>query len=77
LPSPDLPFDPLTLLIDDELARRDSAGVARRIHNSRFEDVCDLRDLDFTDNPEIPRARRWELATGQFIPPRRDLQPRR
>lgn len=61
------PLDLLLLLLDDELARRDAAGVARRIHRARFEDACDLRDFDFTYNPEIPKARLWALASGHFI----------
>jgi DNA replication protein DnaC len=61
------PLEFLLLLIDDELARRDGDAVHRRIRAARFEDVCDLRDFDFSYNPEIPKARLWELATGRFI----------
>jgi DNA replication protein DnaC len=61
------PIDFLLVLLDDELARRDAEGVARRIHAARFEDVCDLRDFDFSFNPEIPKARLWELAAGRYI----------
>jgi DNA replication protein DnaC len=61
------PLDFLTLLLDDEIARRENEGVARRIRNARFEDVCDLRDFDFAYNPEIPQARLWDLATGRFV----------
>jgi len=61
------PLDFLLLLLDDELARREAEGVARRIHSARFEEVCDLRDFDFTYNPEIPKAQLWELASGRFI----------
>ncbi len=37
------PLEFLTLLIDDELARRDTEGVGRRIHKARFDaraNVC-------------------------------------
>ena len=61
------PLEFLLLLIDDELARRDGDAVHRRIRAARFEDVCDLRDFDFSYNPEIPKARIWELASGRFI----------
>ncbi len=61
------PLEFLTLLIDDELARRDTEGVARRIHKARFDEVCDLRDFDWTYNPEIPKGRVWDLASGRFI----------
>src|SRR6266545_7679394 len=50
------PIDFLLLLLDDELGRREAESVARRIHQARFEEVCDLRDFDFTYNPEIPKA---------------------
>jgi CRP-like cAMP-binding protein len=42
------PLEFLALLLDDELARREAEGVAQRIARARFEDVCDLRDFDFT-----------------------------
>ncbi len=55
------------LLLEDELGRREAEGVARRIRRARFEDVCDLRDFDFGYNPEIPKARLWELANGRYL----------
>jgi DNA replication protein DnaC len=61
------PVDFLLLLLDDELARREAEGVARRIRNARFDDVCDLRDFDFSFNPEIPRTSVWELASGRYL----------
>jgi len=61
------PLEFLTLLIDDELARRDTEGVERRIHKARFDEVCDLRDFDWSYNPEIPKGRVWDLASGRFI----------
>jgi DNA replication protein DnaC len=61
------PLEFLLLLLDDELARREADGVARRIRQARFEDACDLRDFDFGYNPELPKAKVWELASGRFI----------
>jgi len=61
------PLDFLLLLLDDELARREAEGVARRIHRARFEDLCDLRDFDFTYNPDIPKSQLWELASCRYI----------
>ena len=61
------PLEFLLLLLDDELARRDADGVARRIRAARFEDNCDLRDFDFSYNPETPKAQLWDLASGRFI----------
>jgi CheY-like chemotaxis protein len=61
------PLEFLALLLDDELARREADGLARRIRKARFDELCDLRDFDFSYNPEIPKARIWELASGRFI----------
>jgi len=61
------PLEFLTLLIDDELARRDTEGVERRIHRAHFDEVCDLRDVEWGYNPEIPKGRIWDLASGRFI----------
>lgn len=61
------PLEFLQLLLDDELARREAEGVSRRIQRARFEEVCDLRDFDFTYNPELPKAQLWELASGRFL----------
>ncbi len=60
-------LDFLLLLLEDELARREAEGVARRIRRARFDEICDLRDFDFGYNPEIPKARLWELASGRYL----------
>src|SRR5262245_27701291 len=61
------PLEFLVLLLDDELARRQSESVLRRIQRARFEEVCDLRDFDFAYNADLPKAQLWELASGHFI----------
>jgi DNA replication protein DnaC len=61
------PLDFLLLLLEDELLRRENEGVARRIGRGRFEESCDLRDFDFAYNPEIPKAKLWELASGRYL----------
>ncbi len=61
------PLEFLALLLDDEVVRREADGVARRIHQARFDEVCDLRDFDWNYNPEIPKARLWELASGRYL----------
>jgi DNA replication protein DnaC len=63
------PLDPLgflLLLVEDELVRARPSRSAY-ITRARFDEVCDLRDFDFTFNPEIPKARIWELASGRFV----------
>ena len=61
------PLEVVQLLLDDEVLRREHESVARRIQRARFEEVCDLRDFDFSYNPEIPKAKLWELASGRYI----------
>ncbi len=61
------PLDFLLLLLEDELVRREAEAVSRCISRARFDEVCDLRDFDFSYNPEIPKARVWELASCRFI----------
>lgn len=61
------PLDFLELLLDDELARREAAGVEQRIRRARFDEVCDLRDFDFSYNPQIPKAELWQLASGRYL----------
>src|SRR5947209_8567922 len=61
------PLEFLVLLLDDELARREADGVERRLRRARFEDQCDLRDFDWSYNPELPKARLWELASGRYL----------
>jgi DNA replication protein DnaC len=61
------PLEFLVLLLDDELARRESESVARRVQRAHFEALCDLRDFDFAYNPEVPKAQLWDLASGHFV----------
>jgi hypothetical protein len=50
------PLELVQLLLDDAVLRREHESVARRVGRARFEEVCDLRDFDFSYNPEIPKA---------------------
>ncbi len=61
------PLEFLHLLLEDEAARRETESVTRRIRAARFDEVCDLRDFDWTFNPLLPKARLWDLASGHYI----------
>jgi DNA replication protein DnaC len=61
------PLDFLLLLLEDEIARREVEGIARRIRQVQFEAVCDLRDFDWNYNPELPKAQLWNLASGRYL----------
>lgn len=61
------PLDFFLLLLEDEIARREVEGIARRIRQAHFEDHCDLRDFDWQYNPELPKGQIWELAGGRYL----------
>lgn len=57
----------LQLLCEDEIARRDAAGIERRIRAARFEQRTTLEEFDFAYNPKIPVAAIRDLATLRFV----------
>jgi DNA replication protein DnaC len=57
----------LQALCEDELARRDAAGIERRVRQARFEQAHAIEDFDFTYNPKIPAARIRDLTTLRFL----------
>jgi len=57
----------LQALCEDELSRRQAAGIARRLRAARFEQVCAIEDYDFNYNPKIPAAHIRDLATLRFV----------
>ena len=57
----------LALLCGDELARRDAAGLSRRLAAARFESTAAIEDLDFGYNPDIPAGVIRDLATLRFL----------
>lgn len=63
----------LELLLQDELAGRQSKAIARDTKAAAFRDIRTLSDFDFSFNPSVPRARLYELATCQFIAQARDV----
>jgi DNA replication protein DnaC len=57
----------LQVLCEDELSRRDAAGIVRRVRAARFEQTCTIEDYDFNFNPKVPAALIRDLATLRFI----------
>jgi DNA replication protein DnaC len=57
----------LQCLCEDEIARRDSAALDRRLRAARFEWSATIEDFDFSFNPKIPAAQIRDLATLRFI----------
>ncbi len=57
----------LQVLCGDETARRDAAGLARRIKAARFETQTTIEEFDFKFNPKIPAPQIRDLATLRFL----------
>jgi DNA replication protein DnaC len=49
----------LQSLCEDEIARRDTAALTRRVRNAHFETTTTLEEFDFAYNPKIPAALRF------------------
>jgi DNA replication protein DnaC len=59
--------DFLTLLIQDEIARREQQKVAQRLRRAGFRSAKTLECFDFDFNPKVPRELIQDLATCRFI----------
>lgn len=57
----------LGVLCADETARRDTAGLERRLKAAHFEQTTTIEDFDFSFNPKIPAAQIRDLATLRFL----------
>ncbi len=58
----------LQVLCEDELARRDTAKITRRIKAARFPAAdATLENFDFGYNPKLPAAQIRDLARLEFI----------
>ncbi len=57
----------LAVLCADEAARRDAAGLARRLAAARFEQTASIEEFDFSFNPKIPVSVIRDLATLRFV----------
>ncbi len=57
----------LQVLCEDEIARRDTAALERRLRAAHFESASTIEDFDFSYNPKIPAAHIRDLATLRFL----------
>ena len=55
-------LDFLQVLCQDEVSRRESMSLARRIRRARFETEATLEGFDFTASPKLPAATIRDLA---------------
>jgi DNA replication protein DnaC len=58
----------LQVLCHDEIARRDSQAVTRRIRKATFESQATLEGFDFTASPKLPAAQIRDLAALRWLP---------
>jgi DNA replication protein DnaC len=57
----------LEVLCQDELSRRDAAGITRRVREAHFETTASIEEFDFAYNPKVPAAQIRDLATLRFV----------
>ena len=57
----------LQVLCEDEIARRDTAALARRVRRARFEQPTTFEDFDFTVSPKLPAAMLRDLAALRWL----------
>ena len=57
----------LQVLCEDELARRQSVALTRRLTRARFESQATLEAFDFPANPKVPAAAIRDLAALRWL----------
>jgi DNA replication protein DnaC len=62
----------LELLLQDELLVRADRNLGRRVKAACFRELKTLDGFDWAFNPNLPKKRVLELATGRFLTERRD-----
>lgn len=63
----------LLRLLTDEVERREAKMIEQRVSRAHFEHKKTLEDFDFQFNPQVPKSRIIDLATGRFISQRRNV----
>ena len=57
----------LQVLCEDEIARRQTMAITRRLRRARFQQPATLEDFDFTFNPKLPVAQIRDLAALRWL----------
>jgi DNA replication protein DnaC len=60
-------LDFLQVLCQDEISRRQSMSLARRIRRARFETQATLEGFDFNASPKLPAAQIRDLAALRWL----------
>ena len=57
----------LQVLCEDEISRRESTAIARRLRAARFEEQATLEGFDFSASPKLPAAQIRDLAALRWL----------
>jgi DNA replication protein DnaC len=60
-------LDFLQVLCHDEITRRESMGIQRRLRRAHFEQHTTLEEFDFTTSPKLPAAQIRDLAALRWL----------
>src|SRR5580693_2472796 len=60
-------LDFLQVLCEDEITRRASVSLAKRIRRARFEEQATLEGFDFAASPKLPAAQIRDLAALRWL----------
>lgn len=60
-------LDFLTVLCHDEISRRETTAIARRLRKARFDEQTTLEGFDFTASPKLPAAQIRDLAALRWL----------
>lgn len=57
----------LQVLCQDEIARRETVALGRRLHRAKFEQTATLEEFDFTASPKLPAVQIRDLAALRWL----------
>lgn len=57
----------LEMLLEDEIARRQSRSLQARVNRAHFDEVKTLAEFDFSFNPKLPATQIRDLATCRYL----------
>ena len=60
-------IDFLQVLCEDEISRRETMSMTRRLRKARFEEQATLEGFDFTASPKLPAAQIRDLAALRWL----------
>jgi DNA replication protein DnaC len=60
-------LDFLTVLCQDEISRRETMSIHRRIRRAHFDEQVTLEGFDFTASPKLPAAQIRDLAALRWL----------